>query len=137
LFEVMDVPFESDDVKGTKDNPNYEDILFTKRLILPSGEIYSVSDWGNPGRIKTMDSKYEDDKGYKLTASGDYKVEYTARDRVGNESKVIHEFSIIGASPPAPWPWRVFSTVMIIAAVLLIAAVILYLARFQKKKIKA
>ncbi|MCL2796889.1 MAG: hypothetical protein FWD58_02380 [Firmicutes bacterium] len=143
VFDIMEI-IGTEDIKATAttEAAKYEDILFTKRLILPSGEVYSVSDWGNTGRIKTMDSKYEDDKdksksGYKLTASGDYKVEYTARDRAGNESKVIYEFSIIGASPPAPWPWRVLSTAMIIIAVLLIAAVVLYLARFQKKKIKA
>ena len=133
-FEVMTVDADSHDVK---DGNKYDDIEFIKRLILPSGERYEVSDWGETGRTKTMDSSRTADGGYKLTASGTYRIEYIARDRAGNESIEYQDFEIAGEGSAAPWPWKVFSIVMVIIAVLLIAAVILYLARFQKKKIKA
>lgn len=99
VFGVMSVAANSDDVRpgGASEN-RFDDIQFTKRLILPTGEIYSVSDWGNVGRVKVLDSKYADDGGYFLTVTGVYTVEYIAHDRVRNESKMIYEFSIMSAT---------------------------------------
>ena len=137
-FKEMVVADDSNDLKpGVSESNKLDNITFTKRLILPNGEVYLIKDTGKTGAEKEMDSKYDEDGGYKLTASGEYKIEYIAEDIIGNKSIVIHEFSIVGDRGAEPLPFRVISTLLIIFGVLLIASIILYLARFQKKKIKA
>ncbi|MCL2061810.1 MAG: hypothetical protein FWH03_04205 [Firmicutes bacterium] len=120
----------------------WDNISFTKRLILPDGNTHELGlDWGKQAAERKIPRDQDDvkrqDQGFLLTDAGDYTIEYIATDRAGNESKVIREFTVLGSSGGGNLPFRVIATVLIIFAVLLIAGVILYFTRFQKKKIKA
>lgn len=109
-------------------------VRYKKTLKAPDGsEVYTVEGQGETYRKATTPT---DTDAYKFTKIGNYTVEYTVYDKVGNSAVRSYTITVVAAKVNNPISTKIISTILIIVGVLLIAGVILYFVRFRKVKSK-
>ena len=129
-FKAVKINSEEDTLNTTVTNS----IHYKKTLKAPDGsEVYTVDGYGNSYRDMTKPSGSD---AYVFTKVGNYTVEYTVYDKVGNSSVQRYTITVTAAQVSNPVNTKIISTILIIVGVLLIAGVILYFVRFRKVKSK-
>ncbi len=114
------------------DSINFEDNIATPEQLIESMEVVVRNTQTNEILPNIFETEEEGDSAaeglykYRLSAAGTYRVEVSAKDRVGWVGKATKEFEVSTESEDGTEVYKIVGIVLIVVAVLVLAGVIAY-----------